>query len=487
MKRIVLATLLILALVILCSCSLLPCKHTEVVDAAVAPTCTEMGLTEGKHCSKCGEITQPQQSVLAYGHTQVVDKAVDSTCTSDGLTSGVHCSVCNETIIAQNVVPASHTFGEWERLSESDCLFNGEEKRTCSVCDYAEIRELETLSHSFAVDEESGLHTCTICGSVIFKGHLYAVVDHRFVWYDAFAECESIGGHLATITSVEEQAFISYLMSKAGSDIYWIGGVKNVSGWEWITGEKFGDFTNWRPTMPDNSKKSEYFLQVYGHNSSYEAGLWNDLDASMKNHPTLKSAGYICEWELDLSEENHTYCDWINVSEPTCFVDGEERRFCIYCGVEESRAIDKISHSFILDEASGISYCEICSAASYNGNAYLIVKNAMTWFDAYKYCKSLGGELVSITSAEEQEFINSYMTAKSQTSQVWIGLYGYGDEWYWTSGEKCEYTNWHPSQPDYASGKQFFGALNWKQLGTWDDANHTLKYVFICEWNEGGN
>ena len=70
----------------------------------VAPTCTAIGYTT-HICSVCNH-TFNSDTVPAHGHTAVVDSAVAATATSEGLTEGSHCSVCGETILAQVVIPA---------------------------------------------------------------------------------------------------------------------------------------------------------------------------------------------------------------------------------------------------------------------------------------------------------------------------------------------------------------------------------------------
>ena len=107
--------------------------HTEVIDKAVAATCTKTGLTEGKHCSVCDTVIKAQEVVPAKGHTEVIDKAVEATCTKTGLTEGKHCSVCNAVIKAQETVPAKgHKYVD--TVVKPTYTTKGYTLHKCSVC-----------------------------------------------------------------------------------------------------------------------------------------------------------------------------------------------------------------------------------------------------------------------------------------------------------------------------------------------------------------
>ena len=181
--------------------------HTEVIDAAVAATCTEAGKTEGKHCSVCGEVIVAQEVVPATGHTEVTDAAVAATCTTTGLTEGKHCSVCGEVIVAQEVVAA---LGHTEVIDEAvapDCENTGlTEGKHCSVCGEVLVAQtvVAALGHTEAIDAavapdctNTGLtegKRCSVCGEILVAQEVVPAKGHTEVIDKAVApDCENTG------------------------------------------------------------------------------------------------------------------------------------------------------------------------------------------------------------------------------------------------------------------------------------------------------
>ena len=152
--------------------------HVEVTDAAVAPTCTETGLTEGKHCETCGAVIKAQEIVSAKGHVEVTDAAVAPTCTETGLTEGKHCETCGAVLVAQEIVAAKgHDFAD----------------RQCTVC--------------FTYDASIGL-TYTSLGN----GTCY--VSGMGTCSDTYVIIPEISPQGETVVGIGERAFANAAMTE---------------------------------------------------------------------------------------------------------------------------------------------------------------------------------------------------------------------------------------------------------------------------------
>ena len=115
---------------------------------------------------------------------------------------------------------------------------------------------------------------------ILFKGSCYFTSSHRYVekatWTDARDWCEFNGASLITVTSQEENAFLSALKFES-----WIGAHQENGQWVWTDGAEMS-FTNWQTVKTKFAQGNCAMMQ------RYHGGKWGK-----RNCTTL--AAFVCE------------------------------------------------------------------------------------------------------------------------------------------------------------------------------------------------
>ena len=207
--------------------------HTEAVDKAVEPTCTETGLTEGKHCSVCSAVLVKQtivpakghrwdggkitaaptctktgvktytctecaatrtETVSATGHTVVTVAKVEPTCTQPGRAAGTKCSVCGEVLSGLTEIKATGHTEVIDAAVEPTCTETGlTEGKHCSVCNAVLVKQevVKAKGHTEVVDKavaptctETGLTEgkhCSVCNAVLVEQKVVPAKGHTEV------------------------------------------------------------------------------------------------------------------------------------------------------------------------------------------------------------------------------------------------------------------------------------------------------------------
>ena len=152
-------------------------EHVEATDVAVEPTCTEKGLTEGKHCSKCGKILQAQTEIPALGHDFSNEWTIDkeATCTEKGSKSH-HCTRCEVKSDVTEIPTIEHSESDWIIDKEATCTEDGSKYTECTVCHTTiKTEEVPALGHTGGTATCTEQATCSVCGEKYgdARGHDY--------------------------------------------------------------------------------------------------------------------------------------------------------------------------------------------------------------------------------------------------------------------------------------------------------------------------
>ena len=137
-----------------------------------------------------------------------------------------------------------------------------------------------------------------------FNGNTYIMYDESMTWSEAKAFCEALGGHLAVITSSEENDFIRAMVEMGSKYHYWLGGTdaSHEGTWGWITGDDWR-YTDWNGDSPNNTQWTSDGEDYLAFSCVPEAGIWgwDDLTNECTTGNTdvwgLDRMGFICEIE----------------------------------------------------------------------------------------------------------------------------------------------------------------------------------------------
>ena len=147
-----------------------------------------------------------------------------------------------------------------------------------------------------------------------FQGHTYQFFGASMSWTDAENMCVEMGGHLASVNSIEEQSFLMCLTDSASIENIWIGGYYDTltNQWKWTDNSDFS-YTNWdvwynyegeAVSQPDNWSGDEYWIRYANQSIDFgdyyvNRGGWldtaNESDGVEGDAP-LSTFGFICEW-----------------------------------------------------------------------------------------------------------------------------------------------------------------------------------------------
>uniref|UniRef100_A0A8C3X197 Macrophage mannose receptor 1 n=1 Tax=Catagonus wagneri TaxID=51154 RepID=A0A8C3X197_9CETA len=248
-------------------------------------------------------------------------------------------------------------------------------------------------------------------------------------WHQARKSCQQQNAELLSITEVHEQTYLTGLTSSLTSGL-WMGlnSLSFNSGWQWSGGSPFR-YLNWLPGSPSAEPGKSCVSLNPGKNAKWE------------NLQCVQKLGYICK------KGNTTL------------------------------------NSFVIPSESDVPISCPSQWWPYAGHCYKIYREEKKiQRDALTACRKEGGDLASIHSIEEFDFIISQL-GYEPNDELWIGLNDIKIQMYfeWSDGTPVTFTKWLPGEPSHENNRQEDCAVMKGKDGYWADRACERPLGYICK------
>ncbi len=357
----------------------------------------------------------------------------------------------------------------------------------------------------------------------------YLLTSGLKTWSAAQAEAEALGGNLVAINDAAEEAWLQEVFGQQG---LWIGISDRAQegSFTWASGEAV-TYTNWAPGEPNDQQGN----QDYGWMNFGATQQWDDNHAStimpgiieiQRPATTVTNPGNISikNSNIRIDEDNDSVeitvlrsqgtegtltvdyrtiagtatldADYQPQTGTLTFAPGETEKSAFIPLLADSLIEGEEQFAFAIDNVTGggtllaprtaqITLLDNDTPVIYEfrGNTYRLTNSAKNWGQSQAQALQLGGNLVTLNSVEEEQWIKQTF---GDSEDFWIGLNDQQREgsFEWASGQQLTYTNWTPGEPNNQQGNQDYARMNFgKGLGNgqWDDSFATAAYRGIIE------
>ncbi|XP_030018682.1 galactose-specific lectin nattectin-like [Sphaeramia orbicularis] len=112
------------------------------------------------------------------------------------------------------------------------------------------------------------------------------------------------------------------------------------------------------------------------------------------------------------------------------------------------------------------------------GSMMVLSEGRLKWTDAQKHCLSMGGNLLSVHNAQQ----NNQALSLLGNNRTWIAGSDAQEEGQWLNvdGTPFNYTNWCSGQPDNHGGRESCAEVNFSGRRCWNDFVCTKLLYSIC-------